>query len=145
MIPKSCRLFGCDHAIEQILRAKSRFNVKRFRSRAFSGKVGTGFPQKMRPNKESRARSRFNLVGTRSGASRRSEMAGGEPMASRPFLFVGAPFPRPQGKVGSNSRRNPWVSACVTCNCPCENRAHTPLFVPPLGLSTRAGGLQHEG
>jgi hypothetical protein len=31
MIPKSCRLFGQDHATDQILRAKSRFNVKRFR------------------------------------------------------------------------------------------------------------------
>ena len=35
---------------------------------AFSGKVETGFPQKMRPNKESRARFRFNLTGTRSGS-----------------------------------------------------------------------------
>src|SRR5712691_10584761 len=33
--------------------------------RAFSGKVDTGFPQKMRPRKESRARFRFNLIGTR--------------------------------------------------------------------------------
>jgi hypothetical protein len=32
MIPKSCRLFGQDHATEQMLRAKSRFNLKRFRS-----------------------------------------------------------------------------------------------------------------
>ena len=35
-------------------------------ARAFCGKVGTGFPQKMRPNKESSARSRFNLIGIRS-------------------------------------------------------------------------------
>src|SRR5712692_7588185 len=35
-------------------------------TRAFSGKVDTGFSQKMRPNKESRARYRFNLIGTRS-------------------------------------------------------------------------------
>src|ERR1700704_220613 len=34
MIPKSCRLFGKDHAAEQRLRAKSRFNLKRFRSKA---------------------------------------------------------------------------------------------------------------
>jgi spermidine synthase len=34
--------------------------------RAFSGKVDTGFPQKMRPLKESRALFRFNLIGTRS-------------------------------------------------------------------------------
>jgi hypothetical protein len=32
MIPKSCRPFGQDHATEQILRAKSRFNPERFRS-----------------------------------------------------------------------------------------------------------------
>jgi hypothetical protein len=31
MIPKSCRLFGQDHGTEQMLRAKSRFNLKRFR------------------------------------------------------------------------------------------------------------------
>src|SRR6266849_2646042 len=31
MIAKSYRLFGSDHAPEQILRAKSRFKVKRFR------------------------------------------------------------------------------------------------------------------
>ncbi len=37
--------------------------------RAYSGKVDTGFPQKMRPNKESRARFRFNLVGMRSNES----------------------------------------------------------------------------
>jgi hypothetical protein len=34
MIPKSCRLFGQDHATEQMPRAKSVFNLKRFRSRA---------------------------------------------------------------------------------------------------------------
>jgi hypothetical protein len=33
MIPKSCRLFGQDRATEQMLRAKSRFNLKRFRSK----------------------------------------------------------------------------------------------------------------
>jgi hypothetical protein len=33
MILKSCRLFGSDHATEQILEAKSRFNLKRFRSK----------------------------------------------------------------------------------------------------------------
>src|ERR1700704_4241983 len=33
MIPKSCRLFGQDHATEQIGRAKSRFNLNGFRSR----------------------------------------------------------------------------------------------------------------
>jgi hypothetical protein len=38
-------------------------------TRAFSGKVDTGFPQKMRPNKESRARSRFNPIGTRSSSA----------------------------------------------------------------------------
>jgi hypothetical protein len=46
MIPKSCRPFGQDHATEQMLRAKSRFNLKRFRSsggdaarrRQFSGR-----------------------------------------------------------------------------------------------------------
>jgi hypothetical protein len=32
MIPKSCRLFEQDHATEQMLRAKSRFNLKRFRA-----------------------------------------------------------------------------------------------------------------
>jgi hypothetical protein len=32
MIPKSCRLFGQDHATEQMLRTNSRFNPKRFRS-----------------------------------------------------------------------------------------------------------------
>jgi hypothetical protein len=31
MTPKSCRLFGQDHAPEQMLRAKSQFNLKRFR------------------------------------------------------------------------------------------------------------------
>src|SRR5690349_14071792 len=31
MIPKSCRLFGKDHATEQILGAKSRFNLNGFR------------------------------------------------------------------------------------------------------------------
>jgi hypothetical protein len=31
MTPKSCRLFGQDHATEQMLRAKSQFNLKRFR------------------------------------------------------------------------------------------------------------------
>src|SRR5438128_52722 len=36
---------------------------------AFSGKVDTGFPQKMRPPMESRARSQFNLIGTRSSAA----------------------------------------------------------------------------
>jgi cytochrome c1 len=34
--------------------------------RAFSGKVDAGFPQKMRPDKESRARFRFNQIETRS-------------------------------------------------------------------------------
>src|ERR1700730_2631342 len=33
MIPKSCRLFGSDHASEQMLGAKSRFNLRRFRSK----------------------------------------------------------------------------------------------------------------
>ena len=33
--------------------------------RAFSGKVDTGFPQKMRPAREARARFRFNLIETR--------------------------------------------------------------------------------
>jgi hypothetical protein len=33
---------------------------------AFFGKVETGFPQNMRPNKEPRARFRFNPIGTRS-------------------------------------------------------------------------------
>jgi hypothetical protein len=33
MIQKSCRLFGQDHATEQMLERKSRFNLKRFRSR----------------------------------------------------------------------------------------------------------------
>ncbi len=35
-------------------------------SRAFSGKVETGFPQKMRPTKEATGRFRFNLIETRS-------------------------------------------------------------------------------
>src|SRR6202022_585042 len=35
-------------------------------SRAFSGKVDAGLPQKMRPTKEARARFRFNLIETRS-------------------------------------------------------------------------------
>ena len=33
MIPKSCRLFGKDHATKQILSAKSRLNLKRFCSK----------------------------------------------------------------------------------------------------------------
>ena len=35
-------------------------------ARAFSGKVDTGFPQKMRPTKEARAHFRFNLIEMRS-------------------------------------------------------------------------------
>ncbi len=38
--------------------------------RAFSGKVDTGFPQKMRPAKEAGARFRSNLIETRSSALR---------------------------------------------------------------------------
>ena len=38
---------------------------------AFSGKVDTGFPQKMRPTKEARARFRFNLIETRSSRAQR--------------------------------------------------------------------------
>jgi hypothetical protein len=37
---------------------------------AFSGKVDTGFPQKMRPLKESRALFRFSPIGTRSRSAR---------------------------------------------------------------------------
>ena len=44
--------------------------------RAFSGKVETGFPQKMRPAKEVRARFQFNLIETRSrGTSGRTRLA----------------------------------------------------------------------
>src|SRR5579864_5554276 len=32
MIPKSCRLFGQDHATKQVIRAKWRFNLIPFRS-----------------------------------------------------------------------------------------------------------------
>src|SRR4051812_8736467 len=39
MIPKSCRLFGQDHAAQQDLRDQDRFNLKRSWSRAFSGEV----------------------------------------------------------------------------------------------------------
>jgi hypothetical protein len=35
--------------------------------------VDTGFPQKMRQNKESRARFRFNLIGTRSSRARHED------------------------------------------------------------------------
>ena len=50
-------------------------------TRAFSGKVDTGFPQKMRPTKEAGARFRFNLIETRSslppaGRARREVCAG---------------------------------------------------------------------
>src|SRR5712692_3101231 len=66
--------------------------------RAFSGKVDTdlgftrdrhsmllksaeadlsGFPQKMRPRNESRARFRFNLIGTRSRLARAADSASG--------------------------------------------------------------------
>jgi hypothetical protein len=45
----------------------SRFSAENAtKERAFSGKVDPGFPQKMRPKNESRARFRFNLIGTRS-------------------------------------------------------------------------------
>jgi hypothetical protein len=50
--------------------------------RAFSGKVDTGFPQKMRPLKEVRARFRFNLIGTRSNGADLGQARGPMPSTS---------------------------------------------------------------
>jgi hypothetical protein len=55
----------------QLFLPKVSLYVRHFR--AFSGKVDTGFPQKMRPLKESRALFRFNLIGTRSSVGARSD------------------------------------------------------------------------
>jgi hypothetical protein len=52
MIPKRCRLFEQDHAIKQAGKERDRFNIMRSRSRAFSGEVDAGSPQKMRPLKK---------------------------------------------------------------------------------------------
>src|SRR5260370_40209831 len=50
-----------------------------FPTRAFSGKVDTGFPQKMRPTQEARARFRFHEIETRSCAHDKDEWAAPPP------------------------------------------------------------------
>src|SRR3954452_6850713 len=47
MIPKSCRLFGKDHATEQILGAKSRFNLNAFCSRCGLSQLPSTAPQSL--------------------------------------------------------------------------------------------------
>jgi hypothetical protein len=114
-------------------------------ARAFSGKVDTGFPQKMRPLKESGALFRFNLIGTRSSelCKRKCQVAltlGNHPLFD---LMVVGPNgksfkvdvkglykrKRTIGKRGSESRTvGLYLCVCIRARCRAESHRTKPLL-----------------
>src|SRR5260370_14013851 len=78
-------------------------------SGAFSGKVDTGFPQKMRPTQEARARFRFHQIETRSSAARADRARPRRRTAAGSWANLKAPAPAGSAAGKAIARLAHWA------------------------------------